>query len=191
MTRRSKGIIFLLVGCIFLLVACAWYAYNIAEDKNAGKMASEILGKMQYVHNNAPIEEQEIAPVIVVEGDAFCGKVIVEALGIELPVYNEWDYERLKNAPCRYSGSIATQDMVIAAHDYKSHFGALGKIKNGNEVLFVDAYGAVHCYTVQEITTLDGTAVSDMQSGDWDLTLFTCTIGGEHRITVRCEKKAS
>jgi sortase A len=30
-----------------------------------------------------------------------------------------------------------------------------------------------------------------MESGDWDLTLFTCTTGGQSRITVRCVLKDS
>lgn len=25
-----------------------------------------------------------------------------------------------------------------------------------------------------------------MKEGDWDLTLFTCTFGGQQRFTVRC-----
>ena len=28
--------------------------------------------------------------------------------------------------------------------------------------------------------------VEAMESGDWALTLFTCTIGGKTRVTVRC-----
>ena len=27
-----------------------------------------------------------------------------------------------------------------------------------------------------------------MLSGDWDLTLFTCTIGGQTRVTIRLER---
>lgn len=30
------------------------------------------------------------------------------------------------------------------------------------------------------------TVKAEMTGGDWDLTLFTCTIGGKKRITVRC-----
>jgi sortase A len=30
--------------------------------------------------------------------------------------------------------------------------------------------------------------VTDMQSGDWDFTLFTCTKGGAQRVTVRCSR---
>ena len=29
--------------------------------------------------------------------------------------------------------------------------------------------------------------VEEMTTGDWDLTLFTCTVGGQSRIAVRCE----
>ncbi len=31
-------------------------------------------------------------------------------------------------------------------------------------------------------------AMEEMESGDWDLTLFTCTIGGACRVTVRCQQ---
>ena len=34
--------------------------------------------------------------------------------------------------------------------------------------------------------TLMPTAVEEMESGDWDLTLFTCTVGGRTRVAVRC-----
>ena len=36
---------------------------------------------------------------------------------------------------------------------------------------------------------LQPTAVEEMTSGDYDLTLFTCTYGGATRFTVRCLRK--
>ena len=41
-------------------------------------------------------------------------------------------------------------------------------------------------YAVSGTEQLPGTAIEEMKSGDWDLTLFTCTIGGAARVTVRC-----
>ena len=29
--------------------------------------------------------------------------------------------------------------------------------------------------------------VEEMEAGEWDFTMFTCTIGGSNRVTVRCE----
>ena len=33
---------------------------------------------------------------------------------------------------------------------------------------------------------IPATAPEEMESGDWDLTLFTCTVGGRTRDTIRC-----
>ena len=170
----------MLIGCLLLFIAGGWYVYNIVEDNNAGQQAENILNKF---------DNKENAPVIIVEGDAFCGKIIIENLGLELPVYDEWNYTRLKSAPCRYTGGIDTNDIIIAGHNYKSHFGTLNKLKIGDEVEFMDAYGKSHLYEVGELVILDGTAVSDMQSSGWDFTLFTCTVSGEQRVTVRCKRK--
>ena len=186
MPKRNNGVVFLIIGCILLLIACGWYVYNIIEDKNAGQYASDILDKLNEAQNQ---NTDNNSSVMMVDGDAFCGKIIIEKLSVELPVYDEWNYTYLKSAPCRYSGSINTNDVIIAAHNYKSHFGALSKLIIGDDVELVDAYGKSHLYEVCGIVTLDGTAVEDMQSGGWDFTLFTCTKGGEQRVTVRCKRK--
>lgn len=182
MARRNKGIAFLLIGCFLLLIASGWYVYNLNEDSNAGRHSQKILDKLNDKQNDN-------ASVIIVEGDAFCGKVIIERLSLELPVYDEWSYTRLKAAPCRYTGGIDSNDIIIAAHNYKSHFGLLNKLELGDEIGFIDSYGKSHLYEVCELVTLDGTAVSDMKSDGWDLTLFTCTKSGAQRVTVRCERK--
>lgn len=184
MARKIRGIILLGIGCLLLLAAGVWYAYNIAEDNAAGDKADIILKALETA-----TPQSTDTPVLLVDGDAFCGKVVIDKLGICLPVYNDWDYERLKSAPCRYAGSIAANDMIIAAHNYKSHFGALHRLAVGDKVKFIDALGNTHHFEACEIVTLDGTAVSDMTQSGWDLTLFTCTKGGKQRTTIRCKRK--
>ena len=46
--------------------------------------------------------------------------------------------------------------------------------------------GNLFTYEMAERETLMPTSVEEMTSGDWDLTLFTCTVGGQSRVTVRC-----
>ena len=186
MAKRNRGVVFLVLGCILLIIAGGWYVYNIAEDKNAEKQSAAILNKLESAQSEGVDDNQQ---TITVDGDAFCGKVIIEKLNLELPVYDEWNYKRLKSAPCRYAGSITTNDIIIAGHNYKSHFAYLNKLKTDDEIKFIDPRGKIYRYTVCELITLDGTAVSDMQSGGWDFTLFTCTKSGEQRVTVRCKAK--
>ncbi len=125
-------------------------------------------------------------PLITINGEKFCGRIVIEKLNITLPVFWEWDYKKLKEAPCRYSGSIEDGNMIIAAHNYESHFGKLKNLNNGDIILFIDSIGREYRYSVYEISHLDGTAIEDMQAGNWAFTLFTCTKGGSQRVTVRC-----
>ena len=153
-----------------------------------------------YVLNpemDMPVAEEDIPdyvlnpemdmPVIQVDGCDYIGTLELPTLGLTLPVMSDWDYPRLKIAPCRYAGSAYQGDLVIAAHNYTNHFGTLKNLKIGDRITFTDLDGNIFSYSVAEIQTLDPYAVEDMQSGDWALTLFTCTVGGQSRVTVRCE----
>ena len=127
-------------------------------------------------------------PTQEIDGQNYIGTLQIEALELSLPVISEWSYSRLQIAPCRYAGSVYMDNMVIAAHNYTSHFGRLKELSQGDAVTFTDIDGNIFRYRVTEIETLQPYSVKEMTSGDWDLTLFTCTIGGRTRVTVRCER---
>ena len=48
--------------------------------------------------------------------------------------------------------------------------------------------GNVFTYEMVELEILQPTDIEGMESGEWDLTLFTCTIGGSSRVTARFER---
>lgn len=186
-THRKRGLLFLAVGVLCLTIAGGWYITNRWEDKQAGEQAAVWLDKLTAASSDTSLQ-QEDTPTVMVEGNGFCGRIMIDTLGVQLPVFQEWNYDRLQEAPCRYAGSIATDDMIVAAHNYKSHFGDLQSLQRNDEILFIDAVEETHRFRVQEITALDGTAVTDMTAGGWDLTLFTCTKDGTQRVTVRCKR---
>jgi sortase A len=108
------------------------------------------------------------------------------ALDLELPVLTDWSYEKVKKAPCHYYGSYYEKDFVIAAHNYKSHFGRLSALRAGDVVVFTDVNGTAHRYEVALLETLPKTATKEMITSGFDLSLYTCTTGGGSRVTVRC-----
>lgn len=121
-------------------------------------------------------------------GDVACiGILEIPALDLELPVISSWSYSSLRLAPCRYFGSAYKGDLVIAAHNYQSHFGGLRTLPEGSEVFFTDAVGNRFSYYVAVTEALTPWSVDDMTSGEWPLTLFTCTLDSQNRVTVRCE----
>ena len=127
-------------------------------------------------------------PVKKIDGADYIGIISIPSIDRELPVFSEWNYTNLKTSACRYGGSAYLDNMVICAHNYDIHFGSLKYLSYGDTVTFTDMDGNVFNYKVVEIETLNPYAVEEMTTGDCDLTLFTCTVGGATRVTVRCER---
>ena len=81
-----------------------------------------------------------------------------------------------------------TENLVIAGHNYKRHFGKLTNLRIGDEVALTTMDGTTYRYQVEQVETLDSTAIDEMTAGDYPLTLFTCDYSGQARIAVRCQQ---
>ena len=125
---------------------------------------------------------------VTIDGHSYIGYLTIPALNLELPIMADWDYDKLQIAPCRYSGTLKGGDLVLMAHNYEKHFGKLSKLSEGDSVIFTDMDGIVTQYEVIARDVLNPTAVEEMTAGDFDLTLFTCTYGGQSRVTVYCDR---
>lgn len=125
---------------------------------------------------------------VEIDGYAYIGYVSIPVLEVELPVMSQWDYVRLKIAPCRQFGATWTDDLVIAAHNYDTHFGGLSQLSRGEAVSFTDMDGVVNTYTVSAVKTLSPTSVDEVQNSGYDLVLYTCTYGGATRVAVFCDR---
>ena len=196
----------MLCGVLLLAGAAGITGYNIIEEKKADQAAAQTAEALaalipdRTAADNSEVQTDagnlteenpaETTQTITLDGKAYIGLISIPAIGITLPVNSTWNYTLLMQAPCCYQGSVRDNDLIIAGHNFNRHFGLLKTLKSGDEVTFTDTDGYVCHYTVTEIDTLDGYDVDGMTSGDWDLTLFTCTIGGVNRVTVRCRKTA-
>lgn len=174
--------------------------YNFWDDNRALSASEDTVRKLKEAQEQQTSTDSEILwsddmtdpsrdmPAVEIDGYRYIGTITILPLEIELPIMEEWDYTRMKISPCRYSGSVYLDNLILCGHNYRSHFGRLGRLQTNDEVIFTDVEGNVYRYRVAEIDTLAGTAVEEMKAGDWDLTLFTCTLGGASRVTVRCER---
>lgn len=204
--KNKSGLGFMVAGLILLAASFVLTGYNLWDQYRAGETASSVLEELNTVfpydedHKESILskpEELKIPdyilnpdmemPVIEIDGQEYIGMLSIPAINIELPVMSEWSYPKLKIAPCRYSGSAYQGNLIIAAHNYSTHFGNLKNLSVGDEVIFADASGNLFYFQVAELEILQSTDIEGMQSGDWSLTLFTCTIDGQSRVTVRCD----
>jgi sortase A len=135
-----------------------------------------------------PVVEVPQMKTTEIDGFTYIGVVSVPTLGIELPVMSEWSYPLLKRSACRFDGSYLDDTLVIAGHSTRKHFRPLRQAQVGDSVVFTDVMGNAIPYQVVAIETLGPKDGEKLITGDWDLTLFTCSPGGERRVTVRCKR---
>lgn len=203
---KKSGIVFVLAGAVLILSALLLFFHNQNEDVHAGQEAETMLSDVQSVifeRVNPPVSEtddpdttqptepdmanQEL-PIALINGYEYVGYITIPSLEIELPVMSSWDYDRLKLAPCRHFGSSKTDDLVIAAHNYESHFGRLKELLVGDIVIFTDMDGTVNTYSVVSVEKLIPSEVETVQKSGYNLVLYTCTKGGQARIVVFCDR---
>lgn len=192
--KKRKGSWLIRAGLVLIAAALLLTVYNIWIQLRAYRVSEAILGELrQQIGKDAEIPDYLMnpdmeMPVIIINGRAYVGTLEIPDIDAELPVISEWSYENLAVAPCRYSGTPYLGNFVIAAHNYSSHFGGLRRLATGSRVIFTDAAGNVFSYEVKEVEVLQPDAVREMRESDYPLTLFTCTLGGAARMTVRCER---
>lgn len=214
MKRNIFGTTLIVLGVLSLLGAAGLLGYNLIEEREAGESAQAVLQQIapevinrtppKYedlqgsLPGSVPMTEIEIPNYILnpqmdmpekeYDGRSYVGVVAIPALNVELPVLADWSRSGAKIAPCRYSGTAYLDNLVICAHNYSSHFGRLNTLKTGELVYFTDMDGNLFTYEVVSFEILQPNQIEEMCDEQWDLTLFTCTLGGRTRFTIRCEK---
>ena len=125
-------------------------------------------------------------PTVSVYGYKYIGILSIPALGLDLSIMDECTNRSLDIAPGCFSGSAYDAGFVIGGHNYVSHFGRLNRLRPGNIIMFTDMNGIQFKYEVSATEVIADTAVDDLNSDVWDLSLFTCTFSGGERLVVRC-----
>ena len=207
--KNKAGIICMLLGVLLMVGAVLLALSNQKQDNAARASVAQLVPRLvAQIRENTeaeaadpdvqviprlqkPVEllteEDKKMTEVEIDGNLYIGYLSIPVLELELPIMSSWSYAKLRLSPCRYTGSLRGEDMVLMAHNYKSHFGTISQLKLGDEVRFTDMDGKTTAYTVVGTDVLDPSAVEVMTAGEYDLTLFTCTYGGASRVTVYCD----
>ncbi|MCQ2514635.1 MAG: sortase [Ruminococcus sp.] len=184
--NKSKGTISMIIGTVLLLIALAIVGYNTYESSNAQKISEDVVEQFE-TKKDTDVELEKEMPTIEIEGNYYIGILEIPDYNISLPVMDSWSYDKLKIAPCVYSGSYFSDDIVIIGHNYSSIFNSIRFIKPNTDVYLTTADDRVLHYVVDYAETLKPEYVDKLtDKTDWDLTLLTCNKGNQTRRTVRC-----
>lgn len=211
--KAKLGVILVVLGSVLVASALGLFLYNELEQMRASDSVNALMPQLAEAIRERQTEEEEepeesvtvpmptvapveqdwiqAMPVVEIDGHAYIGFLSIPSQEIEWPIMKDWDYEKLEIAPCRFTGSYFSDNLVIMGHNYRRHFRKITTMRVGDTVIFTDVDGQSITYEVVALDVLDPMAVEDMTAGEYDLTLFTCTYGGRSRLTIRCNRIAT
>ena len=190
--KKTIGIICIIAGIAMIFLSIYLIGKNYYVEYNAGKSIDNVIPKKKKKIGSADVGTDTLADVeeTIVDGHVYIGIIKVPSQNLELPIIKEWNYDNLEIAPCRFTGSYKSKDLVIAGHNYKRHFSKLKNLQKGDEIIFVAANGKDYIYRVSLVEVLEPKQVEYLinkeKENEWDLSLFTCTKSGAGRYVVRC-----
>ncbi len=196
--------ILIFLGSICMLSAFALFHHNYKLSQTGAvhceKIATEFMSLVEETQY-FPTETDSPSPMletlvrnegINISGDLYIGLLDIPSLNLSLPIHMDLTYSKLDTAPCVYMGNLMDQDLVIAGHNYRSHFWYLRNMSVGDSLSITNPSGKVFRYQVAEIQRLQDTQVAELEArSQWDLTLFTCDYpDSSKRIVLRCLRVA-
>lgn len=174
---RNK--VFRVLGILCIVFALGISFRNVYLDQLYKQFS---LQTMNYIQK----QKKSVSDVVVYENHAYLGYIEIEELNLKLPIQNEYTYEDMALSPCRYAGSLKENNMIICAHNSYNHFGRLKNLSIGSKIRIICVDGKKYTFKVRSIEILKANDINKMKQGNWDLTLFTCTLDARNRVTVRC-----
>ena len=179
-------------GALLLLAGALLAGQNLLTERRAARRTADLLAAVE-TRIAAPAD----LPAPEVTGDPWAGYEVIGVvglpdLGLSLPVLADYTQDLLAVAPCRYTDDLALEpgQLVVAGHNYRTHFGRLGELAPGSRITWKNLDGVTYTYTVTEVTEIDAGDREALEQGDWDLTLFTCDVTRTRRILVRAALEA-
>lgn len=183
---NKRGFILVCIGVFLICSSFVLQMYNTYQNRNAGVVASRTYNEIK--ETLLRVEDDFDTNSITIDGNDYIGTILIPALGLELPIMSDWDNEKMKIAPCRYYGSIYTNDLVLCSHSYDNLLGNIKDLNVSDLVIINDIRGEQFIYKVEVIEVLGPDDVTEMIENDFDLTLYTCTKDNLNRVTVRLNK---
>ena len=179
-------------GALLLLAGALLAGQNLLTERRAARRTADLLAAVE-TRIAAPAD----LPAPEVTRDPWTGYEVIGVvglpdLGLSLPVLADYTQDLLAVAPCRYTDDLALEpgQLVVAGHNYRTHFGRLGELAPGSRITWQNLDGVTYTYTAAAAPEIDAGARAALERGDWDLTLFTCDVTRTRRILVRAALEA-
>ena len=214
---KKFSTICIVLGCVLMVAGLLTYGYQKNQERLANENIEQLMKDVEQkreemleaanskgdgqsydaASGQAIIESedsQQDLGTIRYSDHRVLGILSFPSLGKEVPVLGENMTDQMLNvAPCHYGGPqnpLEEGNIIIAGHNYRSHFGGLKRLKLGQIVVWNSLDGKGYNYEVAEVKEIapDDFDYVEKNINTYTLTLFTCTDSGKMRWAVKLKK---
>lgn len=177
--------ILLTVGS-FILVLGSQLSLNAAAAENR-----EILRTLHTIlpdtQNAVPEERSTPAmPMFEIDGENLIAILNIPAYQTELPICGIWNKNKITQRPCRYTGSIYDNSLIIGGCDRSGQFDFTKRITNGDLIFLTDMTSMQYTYVVDSIIRTNDVSTENLSASNADLVLFARNTYGFDYTVIHC-----
>lgn len=184
-TNRKLKYIFRVQLIISILVAIfliTLFLKNYNEDENLENI-SRVISKNIGISTMYEVNKTS-------SQNNYLGKIYIEKINLDYAVFNAFNENLLKIAPCKFSGGElgSRGNICIAGHNYNDDrfFGRLAELEYGDKIKLVDLNENEFEYIVYDIFETDESDTSILKANkSYELTLLTCNNANKKRVIVK------
>lgn len=166
-----------IIGYVMIILSVSFVIISTIQQNNAVKKAEEITSAIHDVLPDITISvPQKISnlqmPVMEIDRQNFVGLIEASGYSKELPIYSSWSENKISSYPCRFSGSVYSNDLIICGSSNAGQFDFMKTISLNYFIYITDFYGYKYKYSVSDIQTTKDVSAQNLNSFNADLLLF-------------------
>lgn len=170
MGRESKiALLVLLIAVVVVLGVRMWRAGD--AEQSVADLAAAL---------EAAIPAQ--GSTVEIDGHSCAALLEPISLEIKLPVLTAYSDEAIRTAPAIYAGTVGQPGLVIGGGSSAAQFGLLTELFYGDLVWLTATDGTVYEYEMDDLVLQNTADPAKLDTGDWDLALFTQHKKGEYMV---------
>ena len=187
--KKIISIISITLGAILVIASIGLLVYSMRgyeiDTNNAIVQIEKLLPK---ITQSVPQEKGNNAmSSMEIDGESYVALLEMDMYKFKMPVRSVWDEKAVEAVPCRYSGSIYNNTLVIAATDAEGQMDFVNSVNTGDRLTVTDMRGEQFSYKVVKVENSNTATVEELNTDEFDLTIFVEYSGPTDYLFIRCD----
>lgn len=187
--KKIISIISITLGAILVIASIGLLVYSMRgyeiDTNNAIVQIEKLLPK---ITQSVPQEKGNNAmSSMEIDGESYVALLEMDMYKFKMPVRSVWDEKAVEAVPCRYSGSIYNNTLVIAATDAEGQMDFVNSVNTGDRLTVTDMRGEQFSYKVVKVENSNTATDEELNTDEFDLTIFVEYSGPTDYLFIRCD----